>query len=352
VIGYLSLLLGFLALAAFLRILGWLWYLPVSSRFFGEYPWIAERESALPQGDQSGQQVEFLTRDGVVLVGNYLPTAAARRRGVILYCHEFNGHRWNAAPYAEALRPAGFDLFTFDFRSHGASARTPGYDPTPWVSQFEVLDVTAAIDYLTARSDADPQGIGLLGVNKGGTAGLCAAAIEPRVRALVVDGVCPTERMQVYHTRLYLEGHRGLRSLARLPAGALRLLGRCARAVIGRRRHCRFVNVDQAAQDLSQPVLLIHGQCDTYVPVNLVRSLRRSMKRAVKRWIVPHARHNGTDVAAGPDYHQRIVQFFASHLDMPSRIDGAPVTPTTGPHHQARTAATASASRRAEVAPH
>jgi dipeptidyl aminopeptidase/acylaminoacyl peptidase len=48
--------------------------------------------------------------------------------------------------------------------------------------------VAAAIDYLAARQDVDPERIGLLGVSMAGYYGMRAAAFEPRLRAVVAWG--------------------------------------------------------------------------------------------------------------------------------------------------------------------
>ena len=152
---------------------------------------------------KEGQSVEIPTDDGIRLRGTYLHSLTSHRKGVIAFCHELNGNRWSCVPYVEDLRRRGYDIFTFDFRNHGTSGRADGYDPLPWVTSFDLADVRAVIDYLTSRHDAFDDGIGLLGVSKGGTVALCATAYDPRVKTLIVDGACPTERMQIYYLRRF-----------------------------------------------------------------------------------------------------------------------------------------------------
>ena len=65
----------------------------------------------------------------------------------------------------------------------------PGYDTKVWLTEKEVHDVTAVIDHLCEREDADAQGIALLGLSLGGNAALAAAARRPKhVWAVVADG--------------------------------------------------------------------------------------------------------------------------------------------------------------------
>jgi pimeloyl-ACP methyl ester carboxylesterase len=91
-------------------------------------------------------------------------------------------------------------------------------------------------------------------------------------------------------------------------------LGAWARLVVGWRRHCRFVNVEQAARQATSPVLMIHGDADSHVPVELARELKQAMPPRTTLWIVPWAKHAGAVEIAGEEYHERIGRFFLEHL--------------------------------------
>ena len=77
---------------------------------------------------------------------------------MLVFCHEYLSDRWSFQPYADGLRDLGFDLFTFDFRNHGASDSDPVYQPLQWVTDHEVRDLRAALAYLRSRPDRDPAG--------------------------------------------------------------------------------------------------------------------------------------------------------------------------------------------------
>ncbi len=65
---------------------------------------------------------------------------------------------------------------------------------------------------------------------------------------LVIDGACPTERMQVHYFRRRMDLYVSPPwLLSWVPDASLRTTGAWIRFVVGRREHCRFVNVDQAA---------------------------------------------------------------------------------------------------------
>lgn len=311
VTGFFWFLLGLVGLTLGLHLASRLLYVPGAAKIFGHTPWLP---SDWREPLEEGEAVEVPTADGTRLRGTYLRTMAPERHGVVACCHEFNGDRWNMLPYADGLRRRGFDIFLFDFRNHGASDRTPGYEPTPWVTTYEVADVHAVVDYLAARDDASRHGIGLFGVGKGATVALCVAD-DPRVQALVVDGACPTERIQIHSLRMILARSMPWSGwLFRVPEIVLEPLARWVRLIAGWRRHCRFVSVHQAVRRVRLPVLMIHGQCDPHVAVDLVFDLRDAMPSPAKLWIVAGAKHNGSIRAAPDEYHDHVVQFFQEHL--------------------------------------
>ncbi|MEA1952367.1 MAG: alpha/beta fold hydrolase [Planctomycetota bacterium] len=300
------------------HIIAWILYVPMAVRVFGETPWLPApwRE---PLDD--GEDVEFSTDDGLRLGGTYLSSFQKIKKGVVLFCHELNGDRWSCAPYIEDLRQQGYDIFSFDFRNHGTSGRGADYEPLPWVTTFDLTDVRAAIDYLSSRPDADPGGIGLFGISKGGTVALCTAAYDPRVRALIVDGACPTERMQIYYVRRFAKIFASFSWLVtRLPDISLRSTNAWTRLVLSRRRKCRFVNVDVAARKIRQPVLMIHGRRDNHIPLEIVQDLRSTMSKGTKLWAISDAKHNGSISVARETYHRRIARFFQQNLTAPQPV--------------------------------
>lgn len=312
-------LLALVGLAVLLRFVAWLVQVPVAARLFGEMPWLPS-EWCGPLSD--GEPIEFSARDGVLLRGSYLPASNGRSKGVIVFCHELNGDRWTGVPYTKELRNRGFDVFTFDFRNHGSSQRVSGYEPMPWVTSHEVADVQGAVDYVAARRPDEAKRIGVMGIGRGGTAGLCVAATDPRISSLLVDGVIPLERLQVYAAERFVRDTLRMGwLLPALPTRVLGLLGGLAKAIIGWRCRCQVWNVEQAAARVRQPVLFVHGRHDGYVPLEVIRGLRGSMSDRTWLWVVPHARH-GRAIAVAPElYARRAGYFFVHYLTAATHID-------------------------------
>ena len=290
-----------------------------SSSWFGPGPWLPNRWRE-PLRDV--EFVEFAASDGTKLRGSYLANTAWRRNGVIVFCHELNGDRWNALPYVEDLRRRGFDVLAFDFRNQGSSSRAPDYDPMPWVTTFETADLTGAIDYLYSREDADSSGVGVIGVSRGAAAAIGVAAQDPRIRALVLDSACPTGRLRVHKALSAVRGYmRPPRGLLSVPCRPLAVFDSWVRMVLGHWRKCRFVNVDRSARRVRQPVLIVHGENDQLVPLAVARWLCRSIPGGAKLWTVPRAGHAMAVDVARDEYQARIGDFFVQHLSGGIRTD-------------------------------
>jgi fermentation-respiration switch protein FrsA (DUF1100 family) len=59
---------------------------------------------------------------------------------------------------------------------------------------------------------------------------------------------------------------------------------------------------------------MIHGECDTYVPIEVVHELRNSLGRKPRLWVVAGAKHNRSIDVATHLYRRRVARFFQAHL--------------------------------------
>lgn len=263
----------------------------------------------------------FETCDGLTLQGAYFRTTSIERLGVIVFAHELHGDRWSAVDYVKDLVATGFDVFAFDFRCHGESDRMEGYEPMCWLTQYEINDMQAAIDYACSRPDADPDGVGVIGVSRGAAAALCIAARDSRVRSLVCDGPIAASTIQVHFIRRFVTIHSRVgQILARMPAFVLGMVAAAGRMVVERRQNCKFANIEQAATEVEQPVLLIQGERDKYVPVEVTKTLRSSLAGRSRLWVVPDAKHNAAITVATTEYRRRIWRFFTRHSAQPRPV--------------------------------
>jgi pimeloyl-ACP methyl ester carboxylesterase len=288
-------------------------YLQYLVRIFKEKPLFI-----VPKGQpvEEAQEVTFPNADGQNLRGLYWPTPRPHRLGVILFGLEFGSNRWACVPYCRFLNEAGFDIFTIESRGQGDSDREPGYEPLQWVTDHEVKDVYAAIDYLKNRPDADPHGAGLFGISKGGGASLLAAARSPYLRCFVTDGVFGTHSTMVPYMRKWISIYSKRRWLQKaLPDWYYGLLARAGLRLIRKENGCRFPQLERALPKLApRPLLMIHGGADTYIKPEMARVLYRLARQPKELWVVEEARHNQAFHVANGEYQRRVLDFFRHHL--------------------------------------
>lgn len=128
------------------------------------------------------ERVEF-SADGIRLTGDLrLPaTRASDRLPGLVFTGPFSGVRDQVTGlYAERLADAGYVTLSFDHRNFGASEGTPRRHEDPG---GKLADLRAAVSFLRARPEADPQRIGAVGICLGGGYALKFAAFDPRVKA-------------------------------------------------------------------------------------------------------------------------------------------------------------------------
>jgi uncharacterized protein len=286
-------------------------YLPLVHRIFVEKPFFF---ALVGQPVSHAEDVRFSTANGLNLAGCYVP-AAGPRKGVILFGPEFGSNRWSAVPYCEFLREAGYDIFSFECRSHGESDPQPDYDPLHWVTQYEVEDFQAALAYLKSRPDADPRGVGLFGISKGGSAALIAAA-DPYMRCFVVDGIFASHSTMLPYMRKWVDIALHIPSVAPLiPTIYLKYMAGVALRQIEQNRRCRFPHLECAISKLApRPLLMIHGGGDSYIKPTMARELFDLAGEPKEFWLVENAKHNQAFNLAGDEYKRRVLQFFDTHL--------------------------------------
>jgi uncharacterized protein len=287
-------------------------YMGFLTRIFQEKPLFV-----VPRGepDPRAEEVKVATADGLLLRGCYFPTTAYQRRGVILFGLEFGSNRWSCRQYCQALVEAGYDVFAVEPRNQGESPRDPNYEPLQWVTDRDVSDLRAAVAYLKARPDVDPRGLGIFGISKGGSTGVIVASTDPWVKCVATDGMYGTHTTMVPYMQRWIAIYSGARRLQRaLPSWFYGMIGGVGVKKVARNRGVTYPSVEKAAGRLNRPLLMIHGEGDTYIKPEMARAIFDRATGTKKLWLVPKAKHNQALHVAGEQYHHMVVQFFDLHL--------------------------------------
>ena len=131
-----------------------------------------------PPAMKSVLPVDLLTSDGVPIKGDYYRPAAENAPGVVLV-HGSDRERSAWQLFARQLMEQGFATLAIDLRGHGESGGEAGDVNT-------TEDVLAAVDFLRAQAEVDPENIVLIGGNDGSWWALDAASKQPDIRAVAL----------------------------------------------------------------------------------------------------------------------------------------------------------------------
>jgi alpha-beta hydrolase superfamily lysophospholipase len=266
--------------------------------------------------DPAAEQISFVTADGVTLRGSIHRPVLRSVKGLILFCPELEGSHWSAATYAHGLLESGFAVLSFDFRSQGESDSQPGYAPLHWTTTFEVEDTRAALRFIKRRVDLCDLPLGVMGVSRGSTPALIAAAESEHVKAVCCEGAYSTDTLLVHFISRWATIYVPRFLLPILPMWHIRVTSFLVRWTSRLLRGRRYVVLEQWLPRLKdRAVLLVAGARDNYVHPDVGRALlKRISSPDVQFWLVPTAKHNRARQVGPAEYDRRLRDFFDQTL--------------------------------------
>jgi dipeptidyl aminopeptidase/acylaminoacyl peptidase len=245
----------------------------------------------------SYEPVTLAAPDGVRLAAWYVPRAGAKA-GVVV-CHGYRATRQSTSWLLPLLHRAGFAVLTFDFRAmgeSGGSACSFGYR--------EKQDVRAAVEYLRRHAGLQAGRVGVWGHSLGGAAAILAAAEDPAIGAVVSDSAFARLDHMV-RQRFSQLGRAGVPLADCTRWWGERMCGFSAVAVSP---------VAAAPRIAPRPLLIIHGERDTYTPPAQARVLYAAAADPKQLWIVPEATHTACHSTAPEEYERRVSEFVRQAL--------------------------------------
>lgn len=226
----------------------------------------AVRRVEVPYGEQS-------------LPALFIPAAQSEPAPTIVFVDGFDLYkefvylRMNS----NAARDRGMAMLIVDTPGIGEALRLRGI-----TTRFDTeVPVGACIDYLEGRSDVDADRIGLIGLSLGGYYGTRAAAFEKRVKCCVAWGAMwdAGRQFRVNHTRQ--EGQGGLSA----PATQLLWVTGCDTQDEALEFMSSFT-LDGVAEELTVPLLVVHGEADHLVPLEDARRTVEAAKNSPEATLV------------------------------------------------------------------
>lgn len=195
------------------------------------------------------EDVSFRSADGTKLHGWFMPAAAGagKAKGTVVFSHGNAGSLGHHLGFVSWLMRAGYNVLLYDYRGYGKSSGT--------VSRKGIIeDVQAAFAYVAKRKDVDATRLVSFSHSLGGAKSIAAIGMKPvkGLRAVIVDG-----------------GFASYRDMARLKAGEL-----------GAKMTSDEFSAIQYVDKISPvPILFVHGENDTMVPISQGEKLFKKAKK-------------------------------------------------------------------------
>lgn len=245
------------------------------------------------------------------LSGSLQWPAIEKPLGLVIFFPELNGNHWMAAHYCEGLLRSGFAVLGFDFRNQGQSESVPDYSPIHWLTEFELDDVSAVLEFIESDPQLSTMSLFAFGVSRGGVAALIAGSRYPRIRAVVADSAFGTVSMMRHYVDRFVKHVIPRWFYAILPSWHVAIALKQGLLLSQTRRKCQYLHLENEASGLAQTaVLLISGKRDTYVSPGIASELQTLIGANCHLWLVDGAKHNMARSVATAEYDAKV----ASHL--------------------------------------
>ena len=266
-----------------------------------------------------GEPVSFTAFDGLRLSGALIrANPDVPRRGMIIFAHEFCSDMASCGRYCRPLQQVGYDVFTFDFRGHGQSDEDPDYTPRQWVSDRDIADMRGAVAHVTNWLEREglPREIGVFGISRGACAAIVTAVENEDICAIVADGAFSTDRTIEYFMKRWAYIFARVKIVYENHHPVFWRFLRWSMMHFARREfHCRFPSVRKAIMRMKpRSIFFIHGERDSYLPVEQSRLLYTLAAQPKCMWIAPGARHNQAAILHPELYARLTTEFFDRHL--------------------------------------
>lgn len=156
-----------------------------------------EWDKTFPKSDKvNHRKVKFANRYGITLAADlYEPKDKGENEKLpgLAMAGPFGGVKEQVSGrYAQKMAENGFLAIAFDPSYTGESGGMPRNVASP---DINTEDFQAAVDFLSTCDEVDPEKIGIIGICGFGGMGLNAAALDPRIKAVVTSTMYDMSRL-------------------------------------------------------------------------------------------------------------------------------------------------------------
>ncbi|MDM8518739.1 alpha/beta fold hydrolase [Anaerolineales bacterium HSG6] len=241
--------------------------------------------------NQPYQDVTFMSKDGLTISAWYIE---GERDEALILVHGINANRRGMLSEAKILSEAGYPLLMLDLRGNGLSEGdelTYGYK--------EAWDVSAGVDYLLDLPEVEQ--VGAVGHSLGGAVAVRAAAIDERIKAVVVESS---------YSSLPNAVNDAFNEIVMLPQWPFQpFVVALAEYRVG--LNLSDVNSIRDIATISpRPVYIIHGTKDHLFLSYHADMMYEAAQAPKTLWLIEGMGHQSPAHAMPDAYHERVVTFF------------------------------------------
>ena len=252
--------------------------------------------------DATLSDIEISAEDGISLRAWEIEPDEPNGDAVILL-HGLTGNRLEMENYADMLLNRGYSVLMPDARAHGTSGgnlATYGF--------LERDDIHSWFQWLV--DNRHPRCIYGFGESMGAAQMLQALRRESRFCAVAVE--CPFSTLrESFYDRIGQRFHTG----PWLGRTILRPVVISASIYLRLRYHIDLDAISPAAAVATTkvPVLLIHGQSDTNIPVRHSEWIQARNPEVAVLWEIPNTGHSNAIDTSAPELERRLLVWFGTH---------------------------------------
>lgn len=247
------------------------------------------------------EEIDMISNDGLKLKGYYLPAGTESKKTVII-AHGYSGRAMNMYSYAKYYHEQrGYNVLMPDARGHGESEGN--YIGFGWP---ERLDYVQWINYVLKRNGEETE-IVLHGVSMGSATVMMTSGenLPEQVKAVVADcGYTSAKDVLTYQ----------LKRMYHLPSFPIIESTSLLTKIRAGYSFAEASALEQVKKT-DKPILFIHGEDDTFVPVEMVYELYEAANGDKEHYIVPNAEHGNAYDANPALYEETVTNFLNKYVD-------------------------------------
>lgn len=229
----------------------------------------------------------------------------------VIFCHESGASKDSWEKYAAFLPKLGFHVLSMDFDKKTLPDIQDSV--SPWPTLEDVQRLLVAVHWTKKAFDPEVQVV-LFGISKGADIALAASTMEPRIKAVVADGLFSMKEI----LRDYIRKWGPILVKPNLfgehyPDWLVGIFSNLGFWYCQRKTQSRFVNVETFLKASHPPLLMIHGEEDDYVPSHHQDFLEQLGQKqdTLQRLVVPEAKHNQAVLIGKETYEEKILEFLS-----------------------------------------